>query len=80
MEGNLRVTMVATGIRNPTSGVPDVRVIEGGRAGEPEDIDYDQPTVIRRRPRHTTAAAPASNAAENLDYLDIPAFLRRQAD
>jgi cell division protein FtsZ len=55
-------------------------VIEGGRAGEPEDIDYDQPTVIRRRPRQATAAPMASNAAENLDYLDIPAFLRRQAD
>ena len=52
-----------------------MRVIEGGRAGEPEEIDYDQPTVIRRRPRQATATAVASNAAENLDYLDIPAFL-----
>ena len=74
MEGNLRVTMVATGIRNPTSGVPEVRVIEGGRAAEPEDINYDQPTVIRRRPRQATAVAVESNAAENLDYLDVPAF------
>ena len=80
MEGNLRVTMVATGIRNPAPGVPEVRVIEGGRAGEPEEINYDQPTVIRRRPRQATAVAVESNAAENLDYLDIPAFLRRQAD
>ena len=80
MEGNLRVTMVATGIRNPASGVPEVRVIEGGRAAEPEEINYDQPTVIRRRPRQATAVAVESNAAENLDYLDIPAFLRRQAD
>ena len=80
MEGNLRVTMVATGIRNPASGIPEVRVIEGGRAGEPEGIDYDQPTVIRRRPRQSAAAAVVSNTAENLDYLDIPAFLRRQAD
>ena len=80
MEGNLRVTMVATGIRNPASGVPEVRVIEGGRAAEPEEINYDQPTVIRRRPRQATAVAMESNTAENLDYLDIPAFLRRQAD
>ena len=72
--------MVATGIRNPASGVPEVRVIEGGRAGEPEEIDYDEPTVFRRRPRQATAAAVASTVAENLDYLDIPAFLRRQAD
>ena len=80
MEGNLRVTMVATGIRNPASGIPEVRVIEGGRAGEPQEIDYDQPTVIRRRPRESTTTTMAANAAENLDYLDIPAFLRRQAD
>jgi cell division protein FtsZ len=80
MEGNLRVTMVATGIRNPTQSVPEVRVIEGGRAGEPEVINYDQPTVFRRRPRQATTASVASNTAENLDYLDIPAFLRRQAD
>jgi cell division protein FtsZ len=80
MEGNLRVTMVATGIRHPSQGVPDVRVIEGGRANEPEDIDYDQPTVIRRRPRQTTASGIASNVAEKLDFLDIPAFLRRQTD
>jgi cell division protein FtsZ len=80
MEGNLRVTMVATGIRHPSQGAPDVRVIEGGRANEPEDIDYDQPTVIRRRPRQTAASGIASNVAEKLDFLDIPAFLRRQTD
>ena len=80
MEGNLRVTMVATGIRHPSQGVPDVRVIEGGRANEPEDIDYDQPTVIRRRPRQTAASGIAANVAEKLDFLDIPAFLRRQTD
>jgi cell division protein FtsZ len=57
-----------------------VRVIEGGRAAEPEEINYDQPTVIRRRPRQATAVTVESNTAENLDYLDIPAFLRRQAD
>ena len=80
MEGNLRVTMVATGIQNSGHTAPDVRVIEGGLSTEPEGIDYDEPTVIRRRPRQATASGIASNVAEKLDFLDIPAFLRRQAD
>jgi 3-deoxy-D-manno-octulosonic acid (KDO) 8-phosphate synthase len=33
--------------------------------------------VIRRDPRKIPVGG---NHAENLDYLDIPAFLRRQAD
>ena len=72
--------MVATGIQNSGHAAPDVRVIEGGLSAEPEDIDYDEPTVIRRRPRQATASGIASNVAEKLDFLDIPAFLRRQAD
>jgi len=45
-----------------------------------EDFDYkrfERPTVIRNRDERFGA----DNAAEtNTDYLDIPAFLRRQAD
>ena len=79
MEGNLRVTMVATGIRNRSQGVPDVHVIEGGLNDSLEKVDYDQPTVIRNRRRAVSAVPASSNVAEDLDYLDIPAFLRRQA-
>ncbi|MBL09367.1 MAG: cell division protein FtsZ [Acidiferrobacteraceae bacterium] len=80
MEGNLRVTMVATGIQNSNQGIPDVRVIEGGRAHEAEQIDPDNHALIRRRPRPAVSSGIASNVAEKLDFLDIPAFLRRQAD
>ena len=72
--------MVATGIRNPSQGAPDVRVIEGGLTEELEEVDYDQPTVIRRRSRHAPGGVISSNTAEDLDYLDIPAFLRRQSN
>ncbi len=49
MEGDLRVTMVATGIRK----APQMTLVQGPRCGADEDspVDYDQPTVIRRRPR-----------------------------
>ncbi|MDP6134874.1 MAG: cell division protein FtsZ [Arenicellales bacterium] len=80
MEGNLRVTMVATGIGNSVSA-PDFRLVKGTEEEEtPQDLtvdDYDTPTVIRRRPR--SDAVSEGNTAVDMDYLDIPAFLRRQA-
>lgn len=39
--------------------------------------DYDNPTVIRKSPDMPKAE---SGASQDMDYLDIPAFLRRQAD
>ena len=77
LEGAVRVTLVATGIRR---GPREVEVIEGGRKeAMVKPIDYDTPTVIRRGPR-TVATGGMVNAAEDSEYLDIPAFLRRQAD
>jgi len=77
LEGAVRVTLVATGIRR---GPPAVEVIEGGTK-EPmvKTIDYDTPTVIRRGPR-AVATGGMVNVAKDSEYLDIPAFLRRQAD
>ena len=72
--------MVATGIQSSNQGIPDVRVIEGGRAHEHEEINPDEHALIRRRPRSASGSGIASNVAEKLDFLDIPAFLRRQAD
>jgi cell division protein FtsZ len=46
-------------------------------AGASGYSDYDNPTVIRRSPE---APAADSGASQDMDYLDIPAFLRRQAD
>ena len=78
MEDELRVTMVATGIRKAPqiSLVKDKGVDEGGA----DDVDYDQPTVIRRRPRTAGDVDAQGNAAVDMEYLDVPAFLRRQAD
>ena len=78
MEDELRVTMVATGIRK----VPQISLVkdEGVDEGEADDVDYDQPTVIRRRPRTAGDVDAQGNAAVDMEYLDVPAFLRRQAD
>lgn len=79
MEDELRVTMVATGIRKaPQISLVKDQSVEDDSAGHEDD--YDVPTVIRRRPRAAGDVDLQGNAAVDMDYLDVPAFLRRQAD
>jgi len=87
LEDELRVTVVATGlgarrisVMRPGAEEPLMRLVpaDGGDAGP----DYEE---IGRRPAiYRKGAAAGGHAAEavdnDLDYLDIPAFLRRQAD
>lgn len=42
--------------------------------------DLERPTVMRNQTHAGAAAAAKLNPQDDLDYLDIPAFLRRQAD
>ena len=87
LEDELRVTVVATGLgdrraeRAALRGAePKMRLVNG-RDDDAFDDDYrdmEQPAYIRQR--RAAAGAAAEQAAADLDYLDIPAFLRRQAD
>jgi cell division protein FtsZ len=88
MDGEVRVTMVATGIgmRQVQTAPGDLRVVSGGGDDGDYDLptDYqelDIPTALRRR-RGSEGAPPAATGSEaiDMDYLDIPAFLRKQAD
>ena len=94
MGGILRVTMVATGLGSPLgnkSSKPQV-VIDNDRAtgthgpivsgrAVPVDTDYDTPTALRMNPnRGSGSGSDATQQHEGIDILDIPAFLRRQAD
>jgi cell division protein FtsZ len=84
LEDEMRVTVVATGIGAPAApkvvidNAPrtPVRTTAGG------GVDYDRPTVLRRQAAGASMAEEARKPAPSgdLDYLDIPAFLRRQAD
>ena len=85
MGDELRVTVVATGLGLPQERVQQpeehhLKVVKPARKSGGE-IDYrtlDQPPMFRNRP---VEEAPAlKDGTTNLDYLDIPAFLRRQAD
>ena len=83
MEDRLRVTMVATGLGSPTTRTQSkpLTVVKTGTDIAPvEVIDYDRletPAVIRRRNRESTIEAMRQSG---VDLLDIPAFLRKQAD
>jgi len=93
MGSSLRVTMVATGLGNPVRGAakPMMKIVEplqaplmtgtdgptGYGGGYDPNRDYDSPTTIRTR-RNQAAVDMAQSAG--IDTLDIPAFLRKQAD
>ncbi len=84
LEESLRVTIVATGLGKPIARQqPRPMAVVSQRTGTDDmglEVDYnalDQPAVIRRRNRDATIAAMQQQGVE---MLDIPAFLRKQAD
>jgi cell division protein FtsZ len=87
MTDQIRVTVVATGIGRPMAvrglppgAQPTVQVVAGGRAARRPLENYaelETPAALRRRAR---AVGDDVRADHDDSYLDIPAFLRRQAD
>jgi len=92
MADDLRVTLVATGIGSPKVAMPvrpTVKLVETPPKKVIEDpavVDYEEeleaPVAIRAENRSSAVAAASASKEDDydLDYLDIPAFLRRQAD
>ena len=78
MSGELRVTLVATGLgQEIRTGEKPKLVVDRATNGEVDYSAYERPTAIRNK----SAGGNAATAADaGMDYLDIPAFLRRQAD
>ncbi|NOX91433.1 MAG: cell division protein FtsZ [Gammaproteobacteria bacterium] len=80
MSEGLRVTVVATGLGQKLQTSVEKPVVLVAPEGPDGTVDYgqlDRPTVIRNK---VASERYATGADGNLDYLDIPAFLRRQAD
>jgi cell division protein FtsZ len=80
MGEELKVTVVATGLGGAMR--PNVIVDNTSTRTTNGDIDYaklDRPTVMRQQAARHDRSVDTSEARD-LDYLDIPAFLRRQAD
>jgi cell division protein FtsZ len=95
LENQVRVTVVATGLGRPAAaarvpvspvrdreahreqrGEPPVRVVRRGPMSNSDYAGYEKPTVQRQR----AVGDGLRPEADAEDLLDIPAFLRRQAD
>ena len=82
MGDEIKVTVVATGMGETAAVNSPVKLVQKAATG---DINYDvldKPTVIRQNKqeiRETRFGAQPKNDMD-LNYLDVPAFLRRQAD
>jgi len=82
MGDELRVTVVATGLGNQEVERPK-KVIDNTRKkiagdGAMDYGDFDKPTVMRNSASESQVSDPVT--PKDMEYLDIPAFLRRQAD
>ncbi len=77
MHDELRVTVVATGLGRGAESVSEqpVKLVVNKQK---QDVDYDRPTVLRNKAGSDEVTNKGSE--NSMEYLDIPAFLRRQAD
>ncbi len=81
LQDELRVTVVATGLGSPVNRQQSkpLSIVKTGTDNEPMMVDYnelEQPAVMRRRRDAQVEAMKQSG----VELLDIPAFLRKQAD
>ena len=94
MKDEVRVTVVATGLNRAVASrqQPPIRMVETQqvqmrprpvvlRTGTGNEVvDYAEPEMSVSGHSRAEPAASTKSADSGFDYLDIPAFLRRQAD
>ena len=81
MDEEMRVTVVATGLGSQ-HGRP-MKVVDNTEVTAVTDYsELDRPAIMRNQEAadRTHVTAKAVDTGADMDYLDIPAFLRRQAD
>ena len=81
LDEEMRVTVVATGLGSQ-HGRP-MKVVDNTEVTAVTDYsELDRPAIMRNQEAadRTHVAAKAVDTGADMDYLDIPAFLRRQAD
>ncbi len=78
-DGELRVTMVATGLgKDKVLAEAQLSAVQPESNGEVDYKKLERPTAIRQKVVGDSVEVPEDK--ESMDYLEIPAFLRRQAD
>lgn len=93
MSDEIRVTVVATGlaemgasVQRPEKVTPNLQAVEAKKAEEKEQISAAQTDIEEApkpevsRPKMVVNGGVSASVDSNSNYLDIPAFLRRQAD
>jgi len=92
MKDDVRVTVVATGLNRAAASRQPIRMVETQqvqmrprpvvlRTGTGNEVvDYAQPEMTGNGGRAEAGIASGKGTEPGFDYLDIPAFLRRQAD
>ena len=79
VKDELRVTVVATGLGQEAVRMErDMRLVAQAAGSDVDYKRFDMPTVMRKQPAREKE--PATDVDTDSEYLDIPAFLRRQAD
>lgn len=81
LDGELRVTVVATGLDRPKEKEFQLVSSEAPKA-EARQEEIELPSVLRRQKQEALLEKPEYPESKRKDYgdLDIPTFLRRQAD
>ncbi|HLR16696.1 MAG TPA: cell division protein FtsZ [Alcanivoracaceae bacterium] len=88
MGDELSVTVVATGLGSDLAGRSELEVVRApvsravGANGELDYNELQRPTITRNRQAQeaTQHTRQARSVSEDLDLIDVPTFLRRQAD
>ena len=78
LSGEIWVTIVATGLSHPSDQITRPQLVTDNEPGA-DNTDYgklDRPTVMRNK----AVNDDIQPGRDDPDYLEIPAFLRRQAD
>jgi len=92
MSEELRVTVVATGIGAERK--PDISLVNNTQTSSKRESSYrpnldrsaaapqldDEPEAREAQPEKAAKPAAKSKPSQDMDYLDIPAFLRKQVD
>lgn len=88
MGDELRVTVVATGLDDPSEMGQKPKLVAGTEATagyrhsavDEGEEDLDIPTILRRNRKRAVGDDFIPGDETGVEYLDIPAFLRKQAD
>jgi cell division protein FtsZ len=82
MGEELKVTVVATGLGEDDmpNVVVDNTVAQQALDGQVDYSQLDRPAFARNQASAPSEGLADEQDSQDLDYLDIPAFLRRQAD